>query len=419
MNTSVPKINKILNTIKIHNEELIDNYSWVKQKDWKEVILDPNKLNTQVKKYLDEENLFKENQLQDIKDLEKKIFEELKSKIKNEDNSVPKKDGDYFYAYKYNKNSEYPIYYRKNIINNSEETILDCEKKSKTHTYFNVASISHSHNHKYVAYNIDTNGSEYFSIFIEDIETKKTLSNEIKNTTGDIIWSLDNSCIFYVGLDQNHRPTKVFKHEIGSDSKKDLLIYEEKDPSFFCSINLSKTKKYLFIRTADHETSEYLFINLKLNETFPILFKKRIKKIEYDLEHHDNYFLISTNLDNAKNFKIMTSNEKSHEKWEEFIPYNKINLILDFILLKDWLIRLERTEGSENIIILNLNNKNQHKISFDEEAYNLSLDHGYEYETDIFRYSYSSPTTPKSIFDYDCKLKKKRIKKNSRSSFWS
>ena len=411
MNTSVPKINKILNTIKIHNEELIDNYSWVKQKDWKEVILDPNKLNTQVKKYLDEENLFKENQLQDIKDLEKKIFEELKSKIKNEDNSVPKKDGDYFYAYKYNKNSEYPIYYRKNIINNSEETILDCEKKSKTHTYFNVASISHSHNHKYVAYNVDTNGSEYFSIFIEDIETKKTLSNEIKNTTGDIIWSLDNSCIFYVGLDQNHRPTKVFKHEIGSDSKKDLLIYEEKDPSFFCSINLSKTKKYLFIRTADHETSEYLFINLKLNETSPILFKKRIKKIEYDLEHHDNYFLISTNLDNAKNFKIMTSNEKSHEKWEEFIPYNKINLILDFILLKDWLIRLERAEGSENIIILNLNNKNQHKISFDEEAYNLSLDHGYEYETDIFRYSYSSPTTPKSIFDYDCKLKKKELKK--------
>ena len=411
MNTSVPKINKILNTIKIHNEELIDNYSWVKQKDWKEVILDPNKLNTQVKKYLDEENLFKENQLQDIKDLEKKIFEELKSKIKNEDNSVPKKDGDYFYAYKYNKNSEYPIYYRKNIINNSEETILDCEKKSKTHTYFNVASISHSHNHKYVAYNVDTNGSEHFSIFIENIETKKTLSNEIKNTTGDIIWSLDNSCIFYVGLDQNHRPTKVFKHEIGSDSKKDLLIYEEKDPSFFCSINLSKTKKYLFIKTADHETSEYLFINLKLNETSPILFKKRIKKIEYDLEHHDNYFLISTNLDNAKNYKIMVSYEKSYDKWEEFIPYNKINLILDFILLKDWLIRLERTEGSENIIILNLNNKNQHKISFDEEAYNLSLDHGYEYETDIFRYSYSSPTTPKSIFDYDCKLKKKELKK--------
>ncbi len=411
MNTSIPKINKILNTVKIHNEELIDNYSWIKQKNWKEVILDPNKLNTPVKKYLDEENLFKEEQLKDIKDIEKKLFEELKSKIKNEDNSVPKKDGDYFYAYKYNKNSEYPIYYRKNIKNNFEDIILDCEKKSKTHSYFNVAAISHSHNHKHVAYNIDTNGSEYFSIFIEDIETKEILSPEIKNTTGDIIWSLDNNYIFYVGLDQNHRPTKVFKHKIGSDSEKDLLIYEEKDPSFFCSINLSKTKKYLFIRTADHETSEYLFINLKLNETTPILFKKRIKKIEYDLEHNEKFFLISTNIDNAKNFKIMISYEESYQKWEEFITYEKNNLILDFILLKDWLIRLERTEGSENIIILNLNNKNQHKISFDEEAYNLSLDHGYEYETDTFRYSYSSPTTPKSIFDYDCKLKKQELKK--------
>jgi oligopeptidase B len=411
MNTSTPKINKILNTVKIHNEELIDNYSWVKQKNWKEVILDPNKLNAPVKKYLDEENLFKEDQLKDIKDIEKKLFEELKSKIKNEDNSVPKKDGDYFYAYKYNKNSEYPIYYRKNIKNNFEDIILDCEKKSKTHSYFNVAAISHSHNHKHVAYNIDTNGSEYFSIFIEDIETKEILSHEIKNTTGDIIWSLDNNYIFYVGLDQNHRPTKVFKHKIGSDSEKDLLIYEEKDPSFFCSINLSKTKKYLFIRTADHETSEYLFINLKLNETTPILFKKRIKKIEYDLEHNEKFFLVSTNIDNAKNFKIMISHEESYQKWEEFITYEKVNLILDFILLKDWLIRLERTEGSENIIILNLNNKNQHKISFDEEAYNLSLDHGYEYETDTFRYSYSSPTTPKSIYDYDCKSKKQELKK--------
>ena len=411
MNASIPKINKILNTVKIHNEELIDNYSWIKQKDWKEVILNPNKLNAQVKKYLDEENLFKENQLKDIKDIEKKLFEELKSKIKNEDNSVPKKDGDYFYGYKYNKNSEYPIYYRKNIIKNSEEIILDCEKKSKTHTYFNVASISHSHNHKSVAYNIDTNGSEYFSIFVEDIDKKEILSPEIKNTTGDIIWSLDNNYIFYVGLDQNHRPTKVFKHKIGSDTNKDLLIYEEKDPSFFCSINLSKTKKYLFIRTADHETSEYLFINLQLNETTPVLFKKRIKKIEYDLEHHEKFFLISTNADEAKNFKIMISHEQSYQKWEEFIAYEKDNLILDFMLLKDWLVRLERTEGSENIIILNLNNKDQHKISFDEEAYNLSLDHGYEYETDTFRYSYSSPTTPKSIFDYDCKLKKQELKK--------
>jgi oligopeptidase B len=411
MNASIPKINKILNIVKIHNEELIDNYSWIKQKDWKEVILNPNKLNAQVKKYLDEENLFKENQLKDIKDIEKKLFEELKSKIKNEDNSVPKKDGDYFYGYKYNKNSEYPIYYRKNIIKNSEEIILDCEKKSKTHTYFNVASISHSHNHKSVAYNIDTNGSEYFSIFVEDIDKKEILSPEIKNTTGDIIWSLDNNYIFYVGLDQNHRPTKVFKHKIGSDANKDLLIYEEKDPSFFCSINLSKTKKYLFIRTADHETSEYLFINLQLNETTPVLFKKRIKKIEYDLEHHEKFFLINTNIDEAKNFKIMISHEQSYQKWEEFIAYEKDNLILDFILLKDWLVRLERTEGSENIIILNLNNKDQHKISFDEEAYNLSLDHGYEYETDTFRYSYSSPTTPKSIFDYDCKLKKQELKK--------
>ena len=411
MNSLVPKLNKVSKIIKIHNEELIDNYSWIKQKNWKEVILDPKKLNTEVKKYLDEENLYKENQLEDIKNIENKLFQELKSKIKNEDNSVPKKDGSYFYAYKYNKDSEYPIYYRKSIKNNYEEIILDCEKKSKLHSYFNVGSISHSHDHKYIAYNIDTNGSEYFSIYIENIETKEILGSEIKNTTGNIIWSLDNNYIFYVRLDQNHRPTKVFRHKIGTHDVNDLLIYEEKDPSFFCSLSLSKTKKYLFIRTADHETSEYLFINLKLNETIPTLFKKREKKIEYDLEHHENFFLIHTNINFAKNFKIMKSHEQSFQIWEDFILYKKNNLILDFILLKDWLIRLERTEGCENIIILNLDSNLEHKITFDEEAYHLSLDHGYEYETDIFRYTYSSPTTPKSIFDYDCKSKKQELKK--------
>jgi oligopeptidase B len=411
MNNTPPKIEKILSKVKIHNDELIDEYSWIKQKDWKEVIINPNKLDSRVKNYLDLENSFKVDQLNDIKDLENKLFSELKQKIKNEDNSVPKKDGEYLYYYKYKQNSEYPIYYRKNITKKSEEVILNCDEKSKKYSYFNIASISHSHNHRYIAYNIDTNGSEYFSLFIEDTQTKKLLSNEIKNTTGATIWSLDNNYVFYISLDDNHRPTKIFKHKIGTDSKNDYLVYEEKDPSFFCSISLSQTRKYLFIRTADHETSEYLFLNLKENQIKPKIFKKRIKKIEYDLDHHENFFIINTNVDDSKNFKIMISQEKSYEEWENFISYQKNNLILDFIILKNWLVRLERTEGSESVIIKNLKNKEEHKITFDEEAYNLSLEHGYEYETDIFRYSYSSPTTPKSVYDYNCLDKKQELKK--------
>ena len=300
MPSSEPKIDKISHIIKIHNEELIDNYFWIKQNNWKEVILDPKKLDLKIKKYLENENKFKEDQLKDIEHLEQKLFKELKAKIKNKDNSVPKKDGKFVYFFKYNKNSEHPIYYRKNIESNLEEIILDCEKKSKEHSYFNVSSISHSHNHKYLAYNIDISGSEYFSLFIEDTETKKKLSSTINNTTGNIIWSLDNKYIFYVSLNENHRPTKVLKHKIGSNPKTDILIYEEKDPAFFCSIKLSQTKKYLFIRIADHETSEYLIINAESNTTKPVLFKKREKKIEYDLDHHDQFFLISTNINKSE-----------------------------------------------------------------------------------------------------------------------
>lgn len=411
MNSSIPRLNKISHITKIHNDQLHDDFAWIKQNNWKEVILDPKKLDSKIEEYLIKENKFKEDQLKDVKNFEDKIFSELKSKIKNEDDSVPKKDGDFLYYYKYEKNAEYPVYLRKNIINNKEEIILNCVEKSKNYNYFNIGSLTHSHDHKKLAFNIDTNGSEYFSIFIEDINTKKNLSEPIPNTTGEIVWNIDNLSIFYVALDDNHRPTKVFKHEISKKYEEDELVYEEKDPSFFCSIFLSQTRKYLLIRTADHETSEYYFLNLNNKKTKLNIFQKRKKKIEYDIDHHENFFIIKTNRDKAKNFKIMKSGEKSFEDWKDFISYNKKNLIIDFTILKNWLIRLERSEGLENIIINNLENNEEFKIDFNEAAYQLSLDHGYEYDTDVLRYHYSSPTTPKSIIDYDCQTKKHTTKK--------
>ncbi|MEK9681064.1 MAG: S9 family peptidase, partial [Pelagibacteraceae bacterium] len=228
----IPKLRKEKKVTKIHDDELIDDYAWIKQKDWQTVLKDPLKLNKEVLKYIKDENNYKSEQIKDLTDLKKKIFNELKGRIKDKDSSVPIKDGTFSYYSKYLESSEYPQFLRIDS-NRKEEIILDANLKSKNFKFFNLGSVSHSHNHQYLAYNVDTNGSEHYDLSIEEIITKKIITKKIQNTTGEIIWHPNNKIIFYTVLDNNHRPNKIFAHEIGSNPANDQLIYEEKDAAYF------------------------------------------------------------------------------------------------------------------------------------------------------------------------------------------
>jgi len=409
---TIPKLRKETNSIKIHNEDLPDNYAWIKQKNWQEVLKNPKKLNDEVANYLTEENAFVKEQLKENKQLQTEIFQELKGRIKDKDSSVPLKDGAYYYFSEYEEGSEYPSFKRTGSTN-VVETIFNAQKKSEGEKFFNLASVCHSHDHRFIAYNIDKNGSENYFLSVENLENKKILTKEIPKTTGEIIWDTDNKSIYYIGLDDNHRPNKIFKHLIGHNYQNDELIFEEKDPAFFCSVSISQSKHYLLVRTGDHQTSEYYIKNLQQKDSTLQLFTPRIEKEEYEIDHSEGYFYILTNTDNCKNFKIMRCLETSYSRnsWSDFVAYKNDNLILDFIILKNWIIYLQRHEGLNQIIIHNVNTEQSHNIKFEEEAYDLSLFGQYEFDTDWIRFSFSSPITPKSIFDYNCSTKEKSLKK--------
>ena len=409
---TIPKLRKETNSIKIHNEDLPDNYAWIKQKNWQEVLKNPTKLNDEVANYLTEENAFVKEQLKEKEQLETEIFQELKGRIKDKDSSVPLKDGAYYYFSEYEEGSEYPSFKRTNSTD-VVETIFNAQKKSEGEKFFNLASVCHSHDHRFIAYNIDKNGSENYFLSVENLENKKILTKEIPQTTGEIIWDTDNKSIYYIGLDDNHRPNKIFKHLVGQDYQNDELIFEERDPAFFCSVSISQSKHYLLIRTGDHQTSEYYIKNLQKKNSSLQLFSPRIEKEEYEIDHSEGYFYILTNTDSCKNFKIMRCLETSYSRnnWSDFVAYQNDNLILDFIILKSWIVYLQRHEGLNQIIIHNVNTEQSHSIKFEEEAYDLSLFGQYEFDTDWIRFSFSSPITPKSIFDYNCSTKEKSLKK--------
>ena len=256
--TTIPKLRKETNIITIHNKKLFDDYAWIKQKNWQEVLKNPSKLNEEVTDYLTKENNYVHEQLRENEKIQKDLFVELKGRMKDKDSTVPSRDGLYSYFSEYLEGSEYPCFKRINQAD-KEEIIFDGEKKSQGKKFFNIASVSHSHDHKHLAYNIDYNGSENYLLSIEDISSKKIITKEIPYTTGEIIWHTDNQHIYYIALDHNHRPNKIYKHKVGTDYKNDELIFEEKNPAFFCSASLSQNKKYLLIRTGDHQTSEYYF----------------------------------------------------------------------------------------------------------------------------------------------------------------
>ena len=409
---TIPKLRKETNSIKIHNEDLPDNYAWIKQKNWQEVLKNPTKLNDEVANYLTEENAFVKERLKEKEQLETEIFQELKGRIKDKDSSVPLKDGAYYYFSEYEGGSEYPSFKRTNSTD-VVETIFNAQKKSEGEKFFNLASVCHSHDHRFIAYNIDKNGSENYFLSVENLENKKILTKEIPQTTGEIIWDTDNKSIYYIGLDDNHRPNKIFKHLVGQDYQNDELIFEERDPAFFCSVSISQSKHYLLIRTGDHQTSEYYIKNLQQKNSSLQLFSSRIEKEEYEIDHSQGYFYILTNTDSCKNFKIMRCLETSYSRnnWSDFVAYQNDNLILDFIILKSWIVYLQRHEGLNQIIIHNVNTEQSHSIKFEEEAYDLSLFGQYEFDTDWIRFSFSSPITPKSIFDYNCSTKEKSLKK--------
>ena len=410
----VPQLRKKLEIKSCHNTSWEDNYSWIHQKDILEVLKDKNKLNPEVKKYLIEENNHTDHHLKDTKDLQKKLFDEIKGRIKLDDESLPFRDHTYDYWTKTTTEGNYSIKLRKKINTDNVEEIWngDKEKEKLGVEYFGVGDLEVSHNDKLLAYSLDTKGSEYYKIFIRDISTNKLVTKEIMDTSGSITFSLDDKYIFYSKLDENHRARKIYRHKIGDHLSEDYLVFEEKSEAFTVGISLTSDEKYYLITTSDHNTSEQYYFGVDEITPKPKLIIKRQRGILYSINSWANNFYNHTNND-AEDFKIDISSSLENQSWKPFVPSKNEVLIGGCVFLKNWIIRSETSDALDKLFIRNISTNFEEELLFsDEKVYvpNISLKQK-DRNTDEIYLGYSSPKTPSRVYSYNLLDKSKKLVK--------
>ena len=410
----IPQLKKKPELKSCHNVTWEDNYSWVHQENILEVLKDSSKLLPDVRKYLEEENSYTEHNLKDTKKCQKELFNEIKGRIKLDDESLPFKDKQYEYWTKTTAEGNYSIKLRKKINSNEIEEIWNGDKeKEKVKTeYFGIGDLEVSNNDRYLGYSLDLKGSEYFTIYIRDIASGKLVTEKIEETSGSITFSLDDKYFFYSKLDEFHRPRKIFRHKLGTNIKDDELIFEEKSEAFTVGINLSADEKYFFITTSDHNTSEQYFFPVNEQKPNPKLIKKRKKGIIYSLNSWDNYFYCHTN-ENAEDFKIERCKDLLNQNWEIYIaPKNEV-LIGGLTFLNNWVIRAEKSNALGKLFVKNINSEIEEELNFSDEKVivpGVSLIQR-DKNTDLVYLSYSSPKTPGKTYLYNLKTKEKKLVK--------
>ena len=413
---NIPKLRKIETKKKYHNKYVLsDDYSWVDQPNILEVLRSPEKILPEVKKYIEENNDLTEEYFKDTKKLQKKIFSEIKSKIKLEDTSLKFKDKKFYYWTKTEKDGNYNKRLRQLIDNTKPEEIYfdgDIEKAKHGSKYFGLGSVSVSHCDNFLAYSLDLQGSEYYTIYLRDLNTKKDFKDTILNTSGNITWSLDSKSFFYSQLDKFHRPRKIFRHYIGSPIEKDELIYEEKDETFTCSISLTADEKFFVISTSDHITTEEYFFASNSNSIKLKLFKKRVSDVRYSIDSWKGYFYIHTNED-ARDFKILKCRNDKIEELEDFIPAKKETVIGDLEFLENYIVRGEKSDAISKIYVRNLKTNKEEEIKISKESIGvpgISLMQK-DPKTDKIRVSWESMASPLKVYEYDILSKNKKLVK--------
>ena len=410
----IPQLKKKPELKSCHNVTWEDDYSWIHQENILEVLKDSSKLLPEVRKYLEDENDYFSHQMSDTKEIQKVLFDEIKGRIKLDDESLPFKDVRYSYWTKTTTKGNYSIKLRKKIDSDEIEEIWngDLEKEKLKTEYFGLGDLEVSYNDKLLAYSLDLKGSEYYTIHIRDIKSREQVGGKIENTSGGITFSLDDKYIFYSKLDDNHRPREIYRHEIGTPTSKDILIFKEESEAFTVGIGLSSDEKYFFITSSDHNTSEQYYFKADEIIPKPKLIDKRKRGIIYSVNSWNGNFYKHTNED-AEDFKIEKTNDLEKKEWETFIPAREEVLIGGLIFLNDWIIRSETSNALSKLILRNPKNNEEEEIFFSDEKVivpGVSLTQRNR-NTDTVYLSYSSPKTPGRTYLYNLKTKEKKLVK--------
>lgn len=397
-----------------HGETLIDDYGWLRAQNWQEVMRDPGLLDAGIRAHLDAENAYTEAALADTKDLQARLFEEMKGRIKEDDSSVPAPDGPWAYASSYVTGGQYPRLVRRLREGGDETILLDGNKEAEGKEYWQLGAAAHSPDHRLLAYAVDDKGSELYTLRIRDMASGVDLADEIADV-GSVVWAADSATLFYVRKDENHRPLMVWRHVVGTNASDDVLVYGEADKGFYVGIGKTQSGKFVLVDVHDHQTSEVYLIDADAPTKPMRLVEARSFGHEYGVEHHvgSEQFIITTNSGGAEDFRIVTApvDAPAATSWRELVPHKAGRLIIEAVAFKDFLARLEREEGLPRIVIRAWSNGAEHAIDFAEEAYSLGMSAGYEYDTTTLRFTYSSMTTPAEVYDYDMASRARVLRK--------
>ncbi|WP_295854254.1 S9 family peptidase [Tardiphaga sp.] len=396
-----------------HGITVTDNYAWLKDAKWQEVLRDPAVLDPEIRQYLEAENAYSDSLLGSTAALRKTLVKEMRGRIKEDDSSVPAKDGPWSYLRKFREGGQHEMYGRTPRDGGEATIILDGDKLAADHKYFKFGGARHSPDHALEAWSADIAGSEYFSIRVRDWATSTDSADLVEETDGGVVWTLDSKAFFYVKLDDNHRPMQVWLHRLGQKQADDRLIYEEPDAGWFTHIHESSSGRFGVIAGGDHETSEQRLLDLAHPEAPPRLVAAREEGVQYSLADRGDELFILTNADNAIDFKLVTAPlaAPARTNWRDLIPHREGIYLIDIDLTAGHLVRVERANALPAIIIRDLATSEEHAIAFDEAAYSLDAMGGYEFDTTNLRFAYSSMTTPSEVYDYDMTTRERVLRK--------
>lgn len=413
-NTNPPIPKKIPYKTTIHNDTRVDNYFWMRLSDEQKKANTPDPQTQDVLDYLNAENDYTKKILAHTEDFQKKLFDEIVGRIKQDDESVPYSDNGYYYITRFEEGKEHPIYSRKKgNLEAPEEIMLDENELAKPYDYYKIAGRSICPNNQIVAYGEDTISRRIYTIKFKNLVTGEMLPDVIENTTGGSVWANDNQTVFYTRKDESLRSFKIFKHKLGTDSSKDELVFHEEDETFSTFIYKTKSKKYLVIGSYATLTQEYKFLNADTPDGEFQMFEPRNRelKLEYDINHYHDKWLVKTNLE-AQNFRLMECPEfeTSRESWKEVIPHREDVLLEDVDLFNYFLVVSERIEGITQLRIRPWNGE-EHYIDFGEKAFMAYTSINMDFDTQVLRLGYTSLTTPNSVFDYNMQTREMQLLK--------
>ena len=406
-----PAILKRESRSRTHGIERVDEYAWMRAENWREVLRQPGQLPAPIRASLEAENAYAQAHLEPLSDLKRTLIAEMRGRMKEDDASVPKADGPWLYYQRFREGGQQALICRKSGEDGGEQILLDGDAERAGDAFFSLGDTAHSPDHAMLAWSADVRGSELYTIRVRDCASGVDHEDRVVETEGSIVWMSDGSGFYYVRLDENHRTCQVFRHRLGRAD--DELIFSETDPAWFVGIDRTVSSAFAVISVTDHAASECHLLALADPQATPLCVEPRAPDLRYEVAHRGGDLFIRTNADGAEDFKIVRAPLESPGKanWTDVVPHERGRIIVATSVYPDHLVRLEREEGLPRIVIRHFDDGSEHTVSFDEEAYSLSLDGRLDYASKALRFTYASMTTPRETYDYDLLTGTRRLLK--------